>query len=54
MHGIFNEDPSDEPDDVYSLGSDHFLTVQEGSSSSFGDSGNEPDEEETWIQWYTR
>lgn len=35
------------------MSSDHFLTVSEGSSSSFnGGDGNEPDSEETWIQWF--
>lgn len=45
----------------YSIGSGHFLTGEEGSSSSFADaskasedSGNAPDSDETWIQWYTR
>ena len=41
---------------TYSLGSGHFLTGEEGSSSSFANgskgsegSGNVPDSDETWI-----
>ena len=43
-------------DASYSIGSGHFLTGEEGSSSSFADgsrasedSGNAPDSDETWI-----
>lgn len=46
-------------EDIYSNSQDHFLTGEEGSSSSFGagqannmDSGNEPDTDQTWVQWY--
>ena len=52
----------DEEEDEESLDSEHFLTGEEGSSSSsFGnkgpdgdDSGNDPDSDETWINWYCR
>ena len=53
--------PKEADDNTYSIGSGHFLTGEDGSSSSFGncsklseDSGNVPDSDETWIQWYCR
>ncbi|CDW81322.1 casein kinase ii subunit beta isoform 1 [Stylonychia lemnae] len=41
---------NNEQDDI---SSDHFLTVSEGSSSSFVED-SEPDSEETWIEWFCR
>lgn len=50
-------------EDIYSIGSGHFLTGEEGHSSSFGedlphatdlnhDSGNDIDSDQTWVQQY--
>ena len=58
--GEIKKAKSNKSSDIYSVNSDHFLTGEEGSSSSFGphggseNSGHEPDSEETWVQWYCR
>eukprot|EP00347_Sterkiella_histriomuscorum_P008996 403342928 len=46
---IVSDDQGEDSED--DLSSDHFLTVSEGSSSSFQED-SEPDSEETWIEWF--